>query len=501
MSGKTLKQIYKNKIFLFNLCNVIIFYSCAKSGSEADGKNEKDVINELTDEISNQCPPGLNFCDSVCTDTSKDHENCGSCGRVCDRIKACINGECVLECPSGETECNGSCKDLQSDHQNCGYCSRACGNSEVCSKGNCEDQCPSGLVNCGGSCVDLSSNRSHCGGCNISCDFDEMCISGRCEGGCGNRFCSNATGENNCTCQIDCGVCSGCCSSGSCLPGNSIYACGTGGEACRICGTGQNCQGGICTSLPVTTCSIDITPSTGCLSTTFNAAWSSNGSSCSYTYDGINYGAVDCSGNLTFSGTDAGTGNHTVTVQVGSGPGGSTSCEDTFVVNQTTCSIAVTPNSVCLSDTFTVSWSSNGSSCNAIYDSQNLGAVDCNGSQTYSGNDAGIGNHSIIINVGNGPCGPSTCSANFEVKQTTCSFSVTPSSGNSSTIFLFSWNSNGSNCWMTYEGGDIGAMDCNGTASYSGNDLGGPGSTHTITLHVGAGPCGPTECSVTVSVW
>jgi len=44
--------------------------------------------------------------------------------------------------------------------------------------------------------------------------------------------------------------CKGCCTEGTCRPGDNVAACGTGGGACTICQANQLCQAGTCSSPP-----------------------------------------------------------------------------------------------------------------------------------------------------------------------------------------------------------------------------------------------------------
>jgi hypothetical protein len=53
------------------------------------------------------CPAGFKVCGGICKDTSRDPQNCGSCGIVCGPTKTCSNGRC---CPKGTVFCNGTCK-------------------------------------------------------------------------------------------------------------------------------------------------------------------------------------------------------------------------------------------------------------------------------------------------------------------------------------------------------------------------------------------------------
>jgi hypothetical protein len=81
-----------------------------------------------------------------------------------------------------------------------------------------------------------------------------------------------------------------------------------------------------------TTCSIGISPETGTLDTTFVATYASNGGGCSLMLDGLDLGATDCNDMFSGMGSVIGPGTHTGTLIVGGGPGGPTSCSDTFTV-------------------------------------------------------------------------------------------------------------------------------------------------------------------------
>jgi hypothetical protein len=76
---------------------------------------------------------GGKMCSGVCTLTSGDPRNCGSCGHACLSGETCQNGACVC---SG-TICNSVCTNLQTDANNCGSCGNACGSSQICCNGTC----------------------------------------------------------------------------------------------------------------------------------------------------------------------------------------------------------------------------------------------------------------------------------------------------------------------------------------------------------------------------
>lgn len=82
----------------------------------------------------------------------------------------------------------------------------------------------------------------------------------------------------------------------------------------------------------VTTCTIHVAPSSGSASTTFTATFASNGAGCALAVDGLTIASTPCDSAYSGAGTLLGTGSHTATLTVTSGPGGGTSCSDTFTV-------------------------------------------------------------------------------------------------------------------------------------------------------------------------
>ncbi len=80
------------------------------------------------------CPPGDTLCITpndglLCTNTSFDDFNCGTCGDVCMGGAACELGVC--SCPPGEMACSNGCVDITSDPTNCGGCNIPCATSCV----------------------------------------------------------------------------------------------------------------------------------------------------------------------------------------------------------------------------------------------------------------------------------------------------------------------------------------------------------------------------------
>jgi hypothetical protein len=81
-----------------------------------------------------------------------------------------------------------------------------------------------------------------------------------------------------------------------------------------------------------TTCSIEVSPSSGTTSDTFTATLASNGFACSGSVNGVSVGTVDCTGTFAGMGSLLGPGTHTATLHVDDGPSGPTECSAIFMV-------------------------------------------------------------------------------------------------------------------------------------------------------------------------
>jgi hypothetical protein len=128
-------------------------------------------------------------CGGKCTNFKSDVGNCGSCGKICQTDKICVNGNC--QCPSGQTDCYGKCIDLKSDSGNCRSCGNACPPDRTCSNGIC--RCLSGKTDCKGTCTNLGGDPKNCGSCGNDCPSYSTCEGGTCK-------CSYATCGSIC-CQ------------------------------------------------------------------------------------------------------------------------------------------------------------------------------------------------------------------------------------------------------------------------------------------------------------
>lgn len=135
-----------------------------------------------------KCPPGQQACRGQCVDTQADRENCGRCGRKCDRIlpdSECIGGACV--CVGGKFPCQGKCSDPASDFKHCGGCPgvdctlRNTNFPVGCHNGQCDCLDPSRPTFCPGvGCVDTRTEPRACGPTCTACPRGRTCVNGQC---------------------------------------------------------------------------------------------------------------------------------------------------------------------------------------------------------------------------------------------------------------------------------------------------------------------------------
>ena len=164
------------------------------------------------------CKDGLKMCGGVCTDMTKDVNNCGECKRTCTIGQSCTKGRCehieshllssdVREeeniCEVGKSLCGGTCVSTTEDVNHCGACGITCTIGQSCIKGRCkesggegEDICEVGRSLCGSTCVSTTEDVNHCGACGITCTIGQSCIKGRCK----------ESGEEENTCVGQCPV-------------------------------------------------------------------------------------------------------------------------------------------------------------------------------------------------------------------------------------------------------------------------------------------------------
>jgi hypothetical protein len=111
------------------------------------------------------CRTGLTSCtfggDSFCVDTKTNPRACGACGTTCTGSQVCEGGTCktATTCSTGLTRCGSGggggsttlygCTDTSKDTNNCGGCGRQCDQDQVCVAGNCRDYRPAfGCTTC-----------------------------------------------------------------------------------------------------------------------------------------------------------------------------------------------------------------------------------------------------------------------------------------------------------------------------------------------------------------
>lgn len=131
--------------------------------------------------------------------------------------------------------CAGTCGPIK-NRETCGKamdcgscaCNPPCGECLTCQEGS----------NTSGTCVaDPARLGQPCGAAGQVCQADGTCAcqAGSCPG------CDTCLGDGSCQ------PCTGCCDGDTCLPGNTMEACGAGGAACDVCAEGSE----LCTSTGV----------------------------------------------------------------------------------------------------------------------------------------------------------------------------------------------------------------------------------------------------------
>jgi hypothetical protein len=192
-------------------------------------------------------PPWV-LCNGVCTNTSGDRANCGSCGNACPQEQCCKDGVCrgwdwgcQLNCPSGQTSCNGHCSNLQTDNENCGGCGIACPSGQICMHGVCHD-CGNYMTACGDTCVSIADDPNHCGSCSNRCPSGNSCCDGECcaTGVCCHASCTNLQNDNR-----NCGACDNACPSGQYCSGGTCIV----NPQYQTCASGTTLCNGVCKNL------------------------------------------------------------------------------------------------------------------------------------------------------------------------------------------------------------------------------------------------------------
>jgi hypothetical protein len=211
-------------------------------------------------------------------------------------------------------------------------------------------------------------------------------------------------------------------------------------------------------------------------------------------------GSCDCSWDSTFLGSDIGLGDHTAVLHVLQGPSGAIDCPASVTIQERTyCSHTISPTTGYPSTTFAWQADSNGTACEWSLDGTLMGSCDCDWEQTFVGSAVGVGTHTAVLHVRQGPSGTAECSASVLVQEETwCNHTVSPSIGGLGTTFAWVASSNGTACEWSLDGTLMGSRGCNWNETFVGSDLGV--GNHTAVLHVRQGPTGAKDCAASVTI-
>lgn len=219
------------------LCAILVVSGGASCGSSSGGEKTDVVATGGTGGDSGGlggaavCPTGQDQCTDGCRSLASDHDNCGTCGNVCNVEEVCTNGTCW--CRDGLTTCGSTCQNLASDAKNCGFCGFECPDGRVCTDNVCTTSCRDGETDCSGSCFNLKTDGLNCGECAHACSDGNVCVDGACACPAGQESCSGlcvtlSLDASNCgSCGHACGA-GETCSSGACL-GGGVGGSGSGG--------------------------------------------------------------------------------------------------------------------------------------------------------------------------------------------------------------------------------------------------------------------------------
>jgi hypothetical protein len=199
---------------------------------------------------NSQCNGGLNCGGNArCSACGGMGQSCCTSGNACQANLSCGAGN-TCQCGGiGQACCNGS---------TCADDGNRCNGSEVC-RGTCQHEnpviCPA-LDAChdigvcqpsSGTCTNPNKDGASCND-NDSCTQDDTCQSGTCKGA--PLACSSGQRCVGGTCVCNATSCpSGCCSNNQCQLGSGDSACGSAGNACATCTSGQQvCQSHSCSA-------------------------------------------------------------------------------------------------------------------------------------------------------------------------------------------------------------------------------------------------------------
>jgi uncharacterized repeat protein (TIGR01451 family) len=175
---------------------------CGTGGSGTTGTN-CSTLGEVCTSTGCQvtCPASEVNCGGSCIDPKTSTLYCGAApgcgvggaggaGQTCATGAACNGATC--QCPGSQKVCGaapGVCSDTSTDPQNCGTCAHVCGvpnnASAACGGGTCGQVCHPGFLDCDGNpangCeINGQTDANNCGTCGHQCPA--LCASGTCVG-------------------------------------------------------------------------------------------------------------------------------------------------------------------------------------------------------------------------------------------------------------------------------------------------------------------------------
>lgn len=189
--------------------------------------------------------------------TTTDAVNCGGCGTVCSAINgapSCANSQCQITCTGSFTDCdddrvNGCETDTSKNVNNCGACGKVCdttGGSAKCTAGVCSiSNCTGGLGDCDTNPLDCETDErtdvNNCGGCGIACVIPNgvpSCVASACKVGSCSPGYADCDGNPKNGCEIN-------------IANGDLKNCGACNAPCAIGNATAKCENKVC---KVSTC-------------------------------------------------------------------------------------------------------------------------------------------------------------------------------------------------------------------------------------------------------